>query len=165
MIGLLKRIHRADHLITVQVASVLLSEGGRVQMARSLGVTDQQARHILAVLISEGKVTERDARLALSRYPKLVKQLRADLRRLEGGDAPFPRQRRTEKTSRRVRRVNRAKPVSAKRRRAMKQQGQYLAAVRPLKAQDRAKVKGTRAEKGFAAAIAEARRLARSVSS
>jgi hypothetical protein len=46
----------------------------------------------------------------------------------------------------------------------MKQQGQYLAAVRPLKPQDRAKVKTIRAEKGFAAAMAEARRLSRSVS-
>jgi hypothetical protein len=43
----------------------------------------------------------------------------------------------------------------------MKQQGQYLAAVRPLKAQERAKVKAIRTEKGFAAAMAEARRLAK----
>jgi hypothetical protein len=41
----------------------------------------------------------------------------------------------------------------------MRQQGKYLAAVRPLKAQDRAKVKAIRQEKGFAAAVAEARRL------
>jgi hypothetical protein len=39
--------------------------------------------------------------------------------------------------------------------------GQYLAAVRPLKARDRAKVKAIRAEKGFAAAMAEGRRLAK----
>lgn len=123
------------------------------------GVTDKQARQILAVLISDGKVKERDARLALTRYRKRVEQLRADLRRLEGGDAPFPRQRRT-RPERAKRQARRAKPVSAKRRKAMRQQGQYLAAVRPLKAQDRAKVKAVRAEKGFAAAIAEARQLA-----
>lgn len=127
-------------------------------MARSLGITDQQARQILAVLMSEGKVRERDARLALARYRKRVEQLRADLRVLEGGDATFRRQRRAETTARRVRR---AKPISTKRRMAMKRQGQYLAAVRRLKPQDRAKVKAIRAEKGFAAAMAEARRLAK----
>ena len=40
-------------------------------------VSDQQARQILAVLVSEGKVRERDARLALARYRKRVEQLRA----------------------------------------------------------------------------------------
>ena len=125
-------------------------------MTRSFGVSDEQARQILAVLISEGKLRERDARLALARYRKQVEQLRADLRRLEGGDAPFPRQRRAERT---VRRVRRTKPVSAKRRQAMRRQGQYLAAVRLLKPQDRAKIKSIRAEKGFASAMTEARRL------
>jgi hypothetical protein len=43
----------------------------------------------------------------------------------------------------------------------MRQQGVYLSAVRPLKPQDRAKVKTVRQEKGFAAAVAEARRLAK----
>jgi len=128
-------------------------------MPRRLAVIGQQARQILAVLISEGKIRERDARLALARYRKRVEQLRAELQRLEGGDAPFPRQRRAERT---VRRVRRAKPISAKRRKAMRQQGQYLAAIRPLKAQDRAKVKAIRTEKGFAAAVAQARRLAKS---
>jgi hypothetical protein len=128
-------------------------------MRRSLGITDQQARQVLAVLITERKITERDARLALARYRKRVDQLRADLRRLEGGDAPFPRQRGAERAGRKVRR---AKPISAKRRMAMKRQGQYLAAVKPLKPKDRAKVKAIRSEKGFAAAIAEARRLFKS---
>jgi hypothetical protein len=41
----------------------------------------------------------------------------------------------------------------------MRQQGVYLAAVRPLKPGDRAKVKAVRQEKGFKAAMAEARRL------
>jgi hypothetical protein len=128
-------------------------------MARSLGVTDQQARQILAVLISEGKIRERDARLALARYRKRVEQLRADLRRLEGGDGPFPIRRSAERRTKPA--ATRPKRVSAKRRKAMKQQGQYLAAIRPLKAQERARIKSLRQEKGFAAAVAEARRLAK----
>jgi hypothetical protein len=126
-------------------------------MAQFRRVTDQQSRQILAVLVSEGKIREKDTRLALARYRKRVDQLRADLRRLEGGDGPFPRQKRTE---RKARRAARPKAVSPKRRKAMRQQGQYLAAVRPLKPSDRAKVKAIRREKGFAAAMAEARRFA-----
>jgi hypothetical protein len=127
-------------------------------MARSLAVTDQQARQILAVLISERKIRERDARLALARYRKRLTELRAQLALLEGGDGPFPLKRQIERRSSRPARTKR---VSPKRRKAMRQQGRYLAAVRPLKPGDRSKVKAIRQEKGFAAAVAEARRLAK----
>jgi hypothetical protein len=128
-------------------------------MARSFGVTDQQARQILAILISERKIRERDARLALARYRKRIDQLRAELRILEGGDGPFPIVRRAELRTNPA--ATQPKRVSPKRRKAMRQQGVYLAAVRPLKVADRAKVKAVRQEKGFAAAVAEARRLAK----
>jgi hypothetical protein len=59
-------------------------------MTRSTALASQQAWQILAMLISEGKVRERDARLALARYRKRVDQLRNELRVLEGGNAPFP---------------------------------------------------------------------------
>jgi hypothetical protein len=52
-------------------------------------------------------------------------------------------------------------PISAKRRAAMKVQGQYMGAIRLLSAAQRAQVKKVRAEKGAEAAIALARRLAR----
>jgi len=52
-------------------------------------------------------------------------------------------------------------PVSAKRRAAMRIQGQYMSAIRPLSAVQRAQVKKIRAEKGADAAIAAARRLRR----
>jgi hypothetical protein len=52
-------------------------------------------------------------------------------------------------------------PVSAKRRAAMRVQGQYMGAIRPLSAVKRAQVTKIRAEKGAEAAIALARRLAR----
>jgi len=50
-------------------------------------------------------------------------------------------------------------PVSAKRRAAMRVQGQYMGAIRPLSAVQRAQVKKIRAEKGAEAAIALARKL------
>jgi hypothetical protein len=52
-------------------------------------------------------------------------------------------------------------PVSAKRRAAMRDQGRYLGAIRPLSAAQRAQVKKLRAAKGTGAAIALARKLRR----
>ena len=52
-------------------------------------------------------------------------------------------------------------PVSAKRRAAMRVQGQYMSAIRPLSAAQRAQVKKVRAAKGAEAAIALARKLRR----
>jgi hypothetical protein len=43
----------------------------------------------------------------------------------------------------------------------MVRQGKYLAAVRRLSARDRAKVKAVLAEKGYSAAMQQARRMAR----
>src|SRR5712692_2493931 len=133
-------------------------------MRGRLTLNDGQARQALAMLLSEGKIKGSDIRAALAGYRKRVEQLRAELRRLEGGDGPFPMDRikgsRPRPTAARVSPVRRrAKRVSPKRRRAMQQQGRYLGAIRALRPADRAKVKGVRAEKGFAAAIAEAQRL------
>jgi hypothetical protein len=52
-------------------------------------------------------------------------------------------------------------PVSAKRRVAMREQGRYMSAIRPLSAAQRVQVKKLRAAKGAQAAIALAHRLAR----
>jgi hypothetical protein len=52
-------------------------------------------------------------------------------------------------------------PVSAKRRAAMRIQGQYMGAIRPLSAVQRAQMKKIRAEKGVEAAIAAAGKLQR----
>ena len=51
--------------------------------------------------------------------------------------------------------------ISAKRRAAMRVQGQYMGAIRPLSATQRAQVKKLRAAKGAEAAIKLARKLAR----
>lgn len=52
-------------------------------------------------------------------------------------------------------------PVSAKRLAAMRDQGRYMSAIRPLSATQSAQVKKVRAEKGAGAAIALARKLGR----
>jgi hypothetical protein len=53
------------------------------------------------------------------------------------------------------------RPVSAKRRAAMRDQGRYMGAIRPLTAAQRAQVKKLRAAKGAEAAIALAHKLVR----
>jgi len=131
-------------------------------MKGGLTLNDGQARQVLAMLLSEGKIKGSDIQASLAGHRKRVEELRAELRRLEGGDGPFPMEK--IKARRPRRKAIKASParrkrVSPKRRRAMKQQGRYIGAVRQLSPADRAKVKGVRAEKGFAAAIAEARRL------
>jgi hypothetical protein len=50
-------------------------------------------------------------------------------------------------------------PISTKRRAAMRVQGKYMSAIRPLSAAQRVKVKKLRAAKGAEAAIALARKL------
>jgi len=132
-------------------------------MRRRVTVNDGKARHVLAMLLGEGKIRQSDIRAALDGYRKRVEELRAELQRLEGGDWPFPMDRIKGPARRKagegspVRR--KAKRVSPKRRRAMQRQGRYLGAVSQLRPADRAKVKEVRTEKGFAAAMAEARRL------
>ncbi len=126
-------------------------------------LSDKQASQVLGILVDEGRLKEREIRAALVRHRRKIKELRAQLRRLEGGDGPFPEARVVTRPRRRAaaKRNQRTKRVSAERRSAMRQQGVYLAAVRPLKPADRAKVKATRASKGFKAAISEARKLAK----
>ena len=53
------------------------------------------------------------------------------------------------------------RPISAKRLAAMRVQGQYMSAIRPLSAVQRAQVRKLRAAKGAEAAIALARRFHR----
>ena len=135
-------------------------------MRGRLTLNDGEASQALAMLLSEGKIKGSDIRVALGGYRKRVEELRSELRRLEGGNGPFPMDgtkagQRSPKATGISPARRKARRVSPKRRRAMRQQGRYIGAVRQLKPADRAKVKAVRAEKGFAAAIAEARRLMR----
>lgn len=133
-----------------------------------LGLSAEQARQALTVLVQEGKLAASEVRRALDRRDRLVRALKASLAALESGavsagrriNGSLPTTRKVGTAKHKVAR-RKAKRASPKRRRAMQQQGRYLAAVRPLRPADRAKVKKVRTEKGFAAAIAEARRLMR----
>jgi hypothetical protein len=105
------------------------------------------ARHLFAIL---DDLTQDLAELKAALAPLV----------LLGGKAA----RQSRKSASKPRRAKRAAsggrgPVSAKRQAAMREQGRYISAIRPLSAAQRAQVKKLRAAKGAEAAIALARKL------
>jgi hypothetical protein len=117
---------------------------------------------------AEADVEASDIRAAAAGYHERVKELRAKLRRLKALKASLAKRIRARRPRRPRHKPAKVSParwearrVSPERRKTMQRQGRYLGAIRHLRPADRAKVKGIRAEKGFAAAIAEARRLMR----
>jgi hypothetical protein len=131
----------------------------------SLGLSAERARQALAVLIQEGKLAASEVRGALQRRDRLVRALRASLAALETGVGKvgsFLRDR-SLRTARKVGTPKRRrKPrISAVTRKIYQQQGRYMAALRPLTKQQRAKIKVIRAKSGVQAAISAARKMAK----
>ena len=127
--------------------------GGHLKQASELGViTAEQARSVLNLLISEGRVAARDVAKALRRRKTLVEDLRRGLAALGEGliaNSPFPAgQRRKRKAA-----------ISPKQRRARHAQGRYLGAIARLSKTDRAKIRAVREKHGVEKAIAAAKRL------
>jgi hypothetical protein len=133
----------------------------------SLPLSGDQARDALAVLVHDGKVAAGEVQKALKRHRHLVTDLRARLAALEEGagkvgkrlfkDGPFPMALKAATTKRRV---ARKKPtISAATRKIYQQQGRYIAALRPLSKEQRAKVKAVREKSGVRTAIAAAKKM------
>jgi hypothetical protein len=137
-------------------------------MTSWLTLNDGGSSQVLAMLLSEGDIEGSDIRAASAEFHERVKELRAKLRRLKALKASLAKRTRARRPRRPWHKATKVSParwearrVSPERRKTMQRQGRYLGAIRQLRPADRAKVKGVRAEKGFAAAIAEARRLMR----
>jgi hypothetical protein len=136
----------------------------------SLPVTAEQAHQALSFLIHEGKLAASEVRRAFDRREKLVREIKERLaqvgveglqlttRLAKGARRKIRAARKAARSTRRTSRPTR-KRVSAVRKAAMVRQGKYLAALRPLSAQDRAKVKAVLKSKGWSAAMAEAKRM------
>jgi hypothetical protein len=118
-------------------------------------IRPEHAARALHTLVAEGKLTAKDVINALKRREKLIFALRRRLTSLESGAIVA-----TQKAGKNVARGTRRR-LTAARRAALKLQGQYLGTVRPLSKAAKAKVKAIREKKGFRAAIAEAKRLAK----
>ena len=137
----------------------------------SLALSAEQAQQALAFLVHEGRLAASEVRKAFDRREKLIREIKERLAQLgvEGlqlttrlAKGPSRKIRAARKASRPARRPPQParKRVSAVRKAAMRRQGKYLAAIRPLSAQDRAKVKAVLKSKGWSVAMAEAKRMA-----
>jgi hypothetical protein len=124
------------------------------------GLSAQQAHQALSVLLHDGKVRASEVWKAVKRREHLVEDLKGRLAALEAGIFPAV-QAQTGKLARKRKRARR-KPISGAQRAAWKAQGRYMAAVRRLSKANRAKVKAIRARSGARAAIAAAKKMARS---
>jgi hypothetical protein len=127
----------------------------------SLGLSAEEARQALTVLVQEGKLAASEVRRALDRRERLIRELRASLAALETGmgevarrmrkDGPFPMAGKVRIATHRV--VRRKPRISAAARRLYQQQGRYMAALRPLSKKQRAKIRAIRKKSGVQAAI------------
>ena len=132
---------------------------------QSLALSGEHARQALAILIQEGKLAASEVKKALQRRDRLVRALRASLAALEAGvvgvgrrvlkHRPLPMGGTRKATGRRtVRRRPRISPATRKKYQA---QGRYMAALRNLSKESRAKIKAIREKSGVNAAIAAAK--------
>jgi len=132
----------------------------RRKTKKALRLSAEHAAAALHLLIEDGKVAMGDVTRALRRREQLIRDLRARLLALE--EAARPAARRLANASRKA--ARRARPQA---RRALTQaqkaarqaQGRYLAAIRRLSKEARAKVRAIRKSSGVAAAIKAARSL------
>jgi hypothetical protein len=133
----------------------------RRKTKKELRLSAEHAAAALQLLIQDGKVAVSDVTRALQRREQLIRDLRARLSALE--EAARPAAKRLAKASRQA--VRRARPqarraVSRAQKLARQAQGRYLAAIRGLSKEARAKVQAIRKSSGVVAAIKAARSLA-----
>ena len=144
----------------------------------ALALSAEHAQQALAILVQEGKVKVSEVRKALQRRERLIRALRVSLAALGADAGSLTRRiaRRAAPVLGHVAKVaapmvgrsiaRRAKPkrrkprISAATRKMYQAQGRYMAAVRPLTKEKRAKVKAIREKSGVRAAIAAAKRMA-----
>lgn len=139
----------------------------RRKQTRLPAISAEQARQVLAILVTDGRLAAREISRALARREKLVRELRQRLSALgdevsraairAARDARIPRLTAGQKKALRRRA---GKAITKAQRAARQAQGQYLGAIRRLSKASRAKVREIRKSSGVKAAIAAARKLA-----
>jgi hypothetical protein len=131
----------------------------------SLALSSEQAQQTLAILIQEGKLAASEVKKALQRRDRLIRALRDRLAAL-GEDAGRVKRRLLKgdvsSGGRKARagrpRAKQRKPrLSAATRKMYQAQGRYMAALRSLSKESRAKIKAIREKSGVNAAIAAAK--------
>jgi hypothetical protein len=133
---------------------------------KAMNFSPDRAAHALSILVQEGKVRLKDVTKALDRREKMIRELRERLASLGeevSGAASRVARRARRRASALTRKVApKTRRISKAQRAARQAQGRYLGAVRRLSVEARAKVKEIRAKSGLRAAIAAAKRMAKS---
>ena len=119
-------------------------------------LSERDAHAALRCLHATGAITARQIADALQKREELVAEIKARLEELGGQSARFL----TPAVA--VRWKARRRRVSAKAQAAWRAQGRYMAALRRLPKAARAKVAATRKAKGVSAAVAAAKKMAKS---
>jgi hypothetical protein len=126
-------------------------------------ISTEQARQVLHILISDGRIAANEVSRALARREKLVKELRQRLaslgENLGGAVARAAAPVSTAKNRKALRR-RAGKAITAAQRTARQAQGRYLGAIRRLSKASRAQIRTIRKSSGVKAAIAAAKKLA-----
>jgi hypothetical protein len=122
----------------------------RRKTRKALKLSAHHAGMALQMLIEEGKIAAGDVAKALKRREKMIKNLRARLAELESASRPAAR----KLTAAGRKAITRAQKT------ARQAQGRYMAAVRRLSEEARAKIREIRKQSGVDAAIKAARKMA-----
>jgi aminopeptidase N len=133
----------------------------RRKTKKALKMTGDHAAVALQLLIEEGRIAAADVARALQRRDKLMRELRDRLSALE--NLALPAARRLASAGRKA--VRRSAPrarkaISRAQKLARSAQGHYLAAIRGLSGEAKAKIKAIREKSGVRAAIRAARKMA-----
>ncbi len=134
----------------------------RRKTRKALKLSAEHAAIALHLLIEDGKIAASDVARALKRREKMIQDLRARLVALEEAAAPVAR--RLAADGRRAYRTGAPKArkaISRAQRIARQAQGRYMAAVRRLSKDARAKIKAIRERSGVDAAVKAALKMAK----
>jgi hypothetical protein len=134
----------------------------RRKTRKALKLSAEHAAVALNLLIQDGKIAAADVVKALKRREKMIQDLRARLNALEEAAAPVARRLAADGRKAYLRaRPKAKKAISRAQRIARQAQGRYMAAVRSLSKDARARIKAIRAESGVDAAIKAAVKMAK----
>ncbi len=134
----------------------------RRKTRKALKMTADHAAAVLQLLLEEGKIAAGDVTRALQRREKTIRALRQRLAALEEASAPAARRFASAGRTAVRRAVPRARKAITRAQRVARQaQGRYMAAIRRLSEDARAKVREIRKQSGVDAAVQAARKMAK----
>lgn len=134
----------------------------RRKTRKALKLTADRAAAALQLLLEEGKIAAADVTRALQRREKTIQAIRERLAALGEASGPATRRFATAGRTAARRALPRARKTITRAQRVARQaQGRYMAAIRRLSEDARAKVREVRKQSGVDSAIQAARKMAK----